>query len=890
MGVLSKLLGEEAAIRFRRDRAAMFGLGVVGLLVVFAIAGPWLIPYDPNASDFSLVRGATRARVGEPSAAHWLGTDAIFRDVLSRLAHGARVSLAVAVLATIMSAALGAIIGVTSGSLAGTRLRAVDTALMRVVDVLLALPFLLFVTAIGVAVGRADVGTILLVLGLTSWAGTARLIRAKTLQIRELDFVIASRALGAGALHVARRHILPNIAGTLLVVATLSVGQMILAEAVLGYLTVGVQPPRATWGRMLHESEQYLGTRPLLVMVPGFAILLAVLGVSRVGEGLRDALDPRAGRALSAGRKLPFDLLIAAAALLLVSFAPRPRLSPPIGVEPDVDQPVRGGVLHVATAFNVRSLDPALAYDEGALPLEELLFARLVTFSSDGQIEPDLARDVVSSEDGLRYSFRLRDGLRFHDGSELRAADVKRSIERSLHSKSGCPAASSYAMIRGFDAFHSGKAEHLEGVRVASEQEIEITLDQPDATFLPLMTLAFMAPVCPAAGPFADARNQEKPCGAGPFRLEAWEPDEGVRLARFEAYHRPGLPYLDGIDWQLGVRWSTQRYAFEEGKLDYIRELSGTDTALFRADPAWSERGRWVAKPSTQALFLNTELAPFNDRAMRRAAAFALDPSVLERVSPTVIALDRVLPESIPGPERSTPMRRHSKDLALAEMARAGYPFDPVTGKGGYPREIELVTIPGTFEQQAAEIFQQQLARVGIRVRLRLVSYPTYLAEVARRRTVAMGTTGWTADFPDASNFFEPTLSSSSIQNEGSQNYAFFSSHELDRVLASAHREQNKARRFDLYAKAEALVRDEAPWIPTYGTRALVLWHPYLRGYAPNPLVPERFTGVWLDPAARSRGSSRSGQRASAILDAPFGAVGARGASGRDPARGGSEP
>src|SRR5262249_25497079 len=145
------------------------------------------------------------------------------------------------------------------------------------------------------------------------------------------------------------------------------------------------------------------------------------------------------------------------------------------------------------------------------------------------------------------------------------------------------------------------------------------------------------------------------------------------------------------------------------------------------AHPAWSKRGRWVNRKGTNAIFLNTEIAPFDLPAMRRAVAFAVDPSVLQKVRPDVLPLDRVLPDFVPGPDRSVPMRRHDLDAALAEMQRAGYPYDPVTRKGGYPHEIDYLTVPESFEQQAGEVFQQQLARVGIRIRLRLVSHSTYL-------------------------------------------------------------------------------------------------------------------------------------------------------------------
>lgn len=869
---LRALLGEEGARRFRRDRSAMLGLGLAGLIVLLAAAGPLVVRHDPSASDWSLTRDALGAPPG-PSAAHWLGTDPLFRDVFARLSYGGRISLAVAVSATALSTALGALVGVTAGMAAGTRAGALDGALMRLVDLVLALPYLLFVTAIGVAVGRADVGTILLVLGLTGWTGAARLVRAKTVELTQRDFVTAARALGAGPLHVARQHVLPNVAGTLLVLATMSVGQMILAEAVLGYLTVGVQPPTPTWGRMLFEAEPSLGTRPSLAAAPGFAILLSVLACNRVGEGLRDALDVAAAP-LAPRRRLPVDLLIAGAAFLLIAGTSPNPVRPPIGraPAPPSDRPVRGGTLRVATTVNVRTLDPALAYDELAGAIEELVFARLVTWDKEGNIVPDLAREVAVQEGGRTYVFSLREGVRFHDGAELYATDVKRSIERTLHPRTPSPGASHYEGIAGFAEFHGGGAQHLAGVRVLGDHAVAIDLSEPDATFLPRMTLAFMAPTCPSSGQVVDRQSPTPPCGAGPFRVERWDRDGAVQLTRHEGYFQPGRPYLDGIEWQTGVRAATQRYKFADGQLDYLRDLSALDAAQYRAAPAWAGLGRWITRKTTNAIFLNTEMPPFDRLPMRRAVAFAVDPSVLERIRPDVVALDRVLPDSIPGPPRAEPMRRYDPARALEEMAAAGYPYDPRTGRGGYPGVIDYIAVPDSLEQGAAEVFQQQLAAVGIRVRLRLVSYATYLAEIARRRTTRMGCVGWGADFPDPSNFFEPTLSTQAIQDEGSQNYAFFSDAAFDQALAAARAEQDRDRRFAHYARAEAIIRDLAPWVPTYTSRVFELWHPYVRGYERYAVTSPRFNDVWIDPDARAARS-------------PLSAVGLR-AHGRAPGAG----
>ncbi|WP_437538346.1 ABC transporter substrate-binding protein [Sorangium sp. So ce726] len=843
------VLGEDAARRFLGDRSALLGLGIVALLSLFAAVGPAVIAHDPNASDFTLARDASGAPPG-PSAAHWLGTDPLFRDLLARLAHGARLSLAIALSSTALATGLGALVGVTAGMAAGTRADALDGALMRLVDVILALPYLLFVTAIGVAVGRADVGTILLVLGLTGWTGAARVVRAKTAELAQRDFVASARALGAGPLHIVRRHVLPNVGGTLLALATISAGQMILAEAALGYLGVGAQPPTATWGRMLHEAEPYLGVRPLLVAAPGFAIVLAVLGFHRASEGLRDALDP-AGAALPRGRRLPVDLLVAGAALLLLSGGSAGSVRAPLGGEPASGAPVRGGTLRLATTVNARALDPAIAYDELSSTVAELVFARLVAWDQGGRITPDLARSIEVERGGRTYVFTLREGVRFHDGAELRAADVKRSIERTLHPRTPSPGASQYDMIEGFAEYHAGAAPHLAGVRVLGDRAVAIDLRAPDATFLPLMTLAFMAPVCPSSGAVVDAASPPPPCGAGPFRVARWDQDGSIGLARHEGYFRPGLPYLDAIEWQTGVRATTQRYKFEEGELDILRDLTAIDAATYRAAPGWEGHRRWVTRNRTNAVFLNTELTPFDQLAVRRAVAFALDPTVLEKVRPDLLALDRVLPPSIPGPPRDAPMRQHDLSRALEQMAAAGYPFDPATGRGGYPGVIDYIAVPDTLEQAIGEIVQQQLARVGLRVRLRLVSWATYLAEASRRRAVAMGWVGWQADFPDPASVFEPTLSTRAIRDEGSQNYAFFSDEELDRTLDAAHAEQDRARRLALYDRAERIVRDRAPWVPTYTARQLELWHPYVHGHEGAAALTSRLHEVWLDPSAR---------------------------------------
>jgi ABC-type dipeptide/oligopeptide/nickel transport system permease subunit len=275
--------------RLFANRGATVGLAIVVAIVLFALVGPFFAGHDPYESH--LVRGLTAENlpVG-PSSEFVLGTDLIFRDMFARLAVGARVSLLIGIASTAIAVAVGSLVGIIAGWFEGSIL---DTLIMRIVDVGLAFPFLLIVMALGAALERTTATTIFLTLGLTGWLGVARIVRAKTLQIRHLDFVTAARALGQPTESIIYRHVLPNVAGPILVIATVSVAQMILAESVLSYLGAGIAPPTPTWGHMLFEGQDYLTAAPWISVAPGVAILLAVLGFNLLGEGLRDALDPR---------------------------------------------------------------------------------------------------------------------------------------------------------------------------------------------------------------------------------------------------------------------------------------------------------------------------------------------------------------------------------------------------------------------------------------------------------------------------------------------------------------------------------------------------------------------------------------------------------------------
>jgi peptide/nickel transport system permease protein len=259
------------------------GLLYIGLLmgaglVLLALLGPALAPFDPTAS-----AAPQLAEPLPPGAPFYLGTDDLGRDVLSRLLHGARISLVVGLVAMVVTMAIGTAIGLTAGYFGG----ATDVALMRLTDVMLAFPGLLLAVAL-VAVLKPSVWTIFVVIGLVSWTGVARVVRGETLSLRERDFVIAARAMGASHGRIVLRHILPNVAPTLVAIAALSTSGTILLDAGLSFLGIGVPPPTPTWGRMIQEASSYYRVAPWLMAFPGGAVLYAVLTFNLIAYGLGD--------------------------------------------------------------------------------------------------------------------------------------------------------------------------------------------------------------------------------------------------------------------------------------------------------------------------------------------------------------------------------------------------------------------------------------------------------------------------------------------------------------------------------------------------------------------------------------------------------------------------
>lgn len=277
------MLAPSVAHLFRRlvsDRTACLGLVIISGVVAVALSAPLLAPYDPLEITGRGLEG--------PSRSHWLGTDGVGRDLLSRIIFGARLSLGSACVAGVLVLTIGLFVGALSGYVGGL----LDTVLMRLVDVILAFPGLILALAIS---GLMEPSLLAVLLGLVSiwWVGYARVIRGLVLAVKEREFIEAARSAGAGNVRIVVRHILPHVFPPLIVLLTLEIGSLILAISGLNFLGIGAQPPTPEWGAMLAEGRKYFFSHPRIIVAPGVAISLTVLGLNLLGDGLRDVLDPR---------------------------------------------------------------------------------------------------------------------------------------------------------------------------------------------------------------------------------------------------------------------------------------------------------------------------------------------------------------------------------------------------------------------------------------------------------------------------------------------------------------------------------------------------------------------------------------------------------------------
>jgi oligopeptide transport system permease protein len=277
-------LWQDAWLRLRRNKLAVFGLGILTLFITVALLTPWIAPYGYADQDLDL--GASG-----PSAEHWLGTDGFGRDLLTQIMYGGRISLAVGFIAT----AVALVIGVTWGAVAGYMGGRVDALMMRVVDILYAMPFMIFIVLLMVVFGR-NLLLLFLAIGAVEWLTMARIMRGQVQALRQQEFVEAAVSLGLSPFTIVRRHLIPNALGPIIVYTTLTIPSVMLLEAFLSFLGLGIQPPQTSWGLLISYGSETMEEYPWLLLFPGLALTLTLFSLNFLGDGLRDALDVRGAK------------------------------------------------------------------------------------------------------------------------------------------------------------------------------------------------------------------------------------------------------------------------------------------------------------------------------------------------------------------------------------------------------------------------------------------------------------------------------------------------------------------------------------------------------------------------------------------------------------------
>jgi oligopeptide transport system substrate-binding protein len=494
----------------------------------------------------------------------------------------------------------------------------------------------------------------------------------------------------------------------------------------------------------------------------------------------------------------------------------------------------RGGVLRLAAPEDVPTLDPALGYDTRSWFFEQHLFETLVAYDERAALVPGLAERWEVSADARRYRFTLRRDLVFSDGTPLTAGDVVGSLERVLDPRTRSQGAEYFRGIVGAEEFVRGEASHAAGLRAPDARVVDIELADPDPLFLHKLALLFAAVV-----PAERARRlgddfTTQPLGSGPFVLREWRRGERIVLARNPRYRDRERPYLDGIVQQLGVNPELSWLMFESGELD-VTGIPPADFPAVMRDPEQAALTIHATALETMFVGLNCEMPPLDDPRVRQALNYAVNKAdVIALLNGRGVEARGIVPPNMPG----------------YHVELAGYPFDPekaraLLAEAGFAAGFatEIWTQGTDTDLKIAQKLQQDLAKVGVQLAIKSVAWASFLDAIRQPKTVPVFDLGWSADFPDPSNFLDVLFHSG-----GANNHAFYADPAVDRLLEEARTVLDETARFALDADAERLIVAAAPLLLLYHPITYVMHDRRVHEYTIHPFLPARVTDVWLDP------------------------------------------
>lgn len=576
----------------------------------------------------------------------------------------------------------------------------------------------------------------------------------------------------------------------------------------------------------------------------------------------------RSTRRIERGIALALLLAAAAASSVAISGCPEPPDGPRYGGAGS-ERPQYGGTFVFSHESTVRGFDPHISFDELSGMGIRLLFDGLLDYDADANLVPSLATAMPTiSEDGRTFRFELRRGVKFHNGREMTAEDVRWSMERLLHPDVGSPGFTFYTQLDGLDEYRAKEADHIRGVRVIDRYTIEFQLKAPDQTFLNAMAMTFAYPV-PRENYEAHPEDVAlHPIGTGPFELETWERGVRVVFRKNRDYWQEGKPYVDRMIFLENLTRDVAIMRFRNGDLDVVHRFQPAAYLFFKSARKWQPYMTIEPKVNIWGLVMNCELPPFDNVHVRRAVSYAFDRERWSRArSGRLRPTGQPVPPGLAGYSEDLPGRQYY-DLAKAreEMRLAGLP-------NGYPEEIQLWLGEGSTGRFYGELAQADLAKIGLRVRLKQVAFAVFLQETGKPRTAQMLLTGWNQDFPDAADFLDILFHSRAIHDHDSENKAFYRNPQLDALLDRARVERDRDARRRMYEEASSMIARDAPWAFGWNDMDMQAWQPYVRNYSMHPVWSHEYRFLWLDlprqRIARQLGGDAALEALGAIV--PFG-------------------
>ena len=466
--------------------------------------------------------------------------------------------------------------------------------------------------------------------------------------------------------------------------------------------------------------------------------------------------------------------------------------------------PAKGGALNLAIPTDFKVLDPAQAGDGQTIRVVQLLFSGLFTYSgsTNSDLKGALADSWKWSEDGKSVTIKLRDGLTFSDGTPLTADDVDFSFKRLLDPKTKAPYQGTYANIKGARDFISGKAKTVEGIAVIDPKTVRFDLEKPAPYFLNQLGLPSAGIVSrKAVEKYGDSFGSN-PVGAGPFVLEKWTRSQELVLARNPKYYRSGLPYLDKVNFKLGVSENVQMMMLQKGDIDLIAPVDSADFTKVMSDPVL--KNNYLSAPGPRVFYvgMNVEMPPFNNKLVRQALNYAVDKERLVQLqNGRGVVMKGVLPPWINGYDESVKPYPHDPEKAKQLLSQAGFP-------NGFETDLYVPDFMG--QPKIAASVQSDLEKVGVKVNIKQQSYPVFRQTVSQKGKVPLFTLQWATDFPDPQNIMSMLFSGATA---GQQNFTWFNNQEVNKLLNEADVTLDAAKRTALYRQAQAIIWDEAPWI-----------------------------------------------------------------------------